>query len=143
MGLYHLVQKILRVGYHKGFLLFKCSISTAKSSFISHIPKEKSLLLAISVFVLLTVSKSPLLNFTQKWASSKSSLQASSWEWTFRTTSARGNVTTSINKHQKRSTLQPASGRLSAGRLTQVGKGYIRFVIVFSKIRREGEKQKK
>ena len=57
VGLYHLVQKILCVGYDKGFLLFKCSISTAKSTFISHIPKEKSLLLAISVlFCLLYLS---------------------------------------------------------------------------------------
>ena len=60
-------------------------------------PQRKVFVTGNICFVLLAVSKSPLLNYIQKWASSKSSLQASSWEWTFRATSARGTVTTPIH----------------------------------------------
>ena len=60
-------------------------------------PQRKVFVTGNICFVLLAVSESSLLNCIQKWASLKSSLQASSWEWAFRATSARGNVTMPIN----------------------------------------------
>lgn len=74
VGLYHLVQKIPCVGYHKGSFFSKCSISTANQASSHIFPKKSLCYWQYLFFVLLTVSKSPLL----KWASSKSSLQASS-----------------------------------------------------------------